>query len=250
MNEWNEAGLDSVRSKTESCLVCDITLLRLVAVAGVAIVATASFGQDADLTPGPIESSDFEALKEASPFGRVLDPAEVYVLRGVASFDDIQMATVYNRQTKKTVIVTPEKKTDEGLQLVEVSQPPSAPEYALAAVSARISFAGDEVELRYEKSQISPQTRPGGGGDGRSDGRGDGHGKGDDGKRKGPSKEDIARYRALPQEKQQKLREYIGHVMRSYPNISREERGNMIRGAMIRLTDGRDLDVPKPPEKK
>jgi hypothetical protein len=38
--------------------------------------------------------------------------------------------------------------------------------------------------------------------------------------------------------------------MRSYPNISREERGNMIRGAMIRLTDGRDLDVPKPPEKK
>jgi hypothetical protein len=227
-------------------LVRDLTLLSLVAVSGVVIVATASFGQGADLTPGPVESSDFEALKEASPFGRVLDPAEVYVLRGVASFDDIQMATVYNRQTKKTVIVTPEKKTDEGLQLVEVSQPPSAPEYALTAVSARISFAGDEVELRYEESQISPQTRPGGGGDG----RGDGHGKGDDGKRKGPSKEDIARYRALPQEKQQKLREYIGHVMRSYPNISREERGNMIRGAMIRLTDGRDLDVQKPPEKK
>lgn len=246
MNEWNEARFTPVRSKTQPCLVRDLTLLSLVAVSGVVIVATASFGQGADLTPGPVESSDFEALKEASPFGRVLDPAEVYVLRGVASFDDIQMATVYNRQTKKTVLVTPEKKTDEGLQLVEVSQPPSAPEYALAAVSARISFAGDEVELRYEESQISPQTRPGGGGDG----RGDGHGKGDDGKRKGPSKEDIARYRALPQEKQQKLREYIGHVMRSYPNISREERGNMIRGAMIRLTDGRDLDVQKPPEKK
>ncbi|MCH1407598.1 MAG: hypothetical protein L7V87_01065 [Verrucomicrobiales bacterium] len=246
MNEWNEARLNPVRSKTESCLVCDITLLRLVAVAGVAIVATASFGQDADLTPGPIESSDFEALKEASPFGRVLDPAEVYVLRGVASFDDIQMATVYNRQTEKTVLVTPEKETEEGLQLVEVSQPPSAPEYALAAVSARISFAGDEVELRYEESQILPQPRPDGGGDGRRNE----HGKGDDGKRKGPSKEDVARYRALPQEKQQKLREYIGHVMRSYPNISREERGNMIRGAMIRLTDGQDLDVPKPPEKK
>ncbi len=246
MNEWNEARLNPVRSKTQPCLVRDLTLLSLVAVSGVAIVATASFGQGADLTPGPVESSDFEALKAASPFGRVLDPAEVYVLRGVASFDDIQMATVYNRQTKKTVLVTPEKKTEEGLQLVEVSQPPSAPGYALAAVSARISFAGDEVELRFGESQISPQSRPGGGGDGRRDG----HGKGDDGKRKGPSKEDIARYRALPQEKQQKLREYIGHVMRSYPNISREERGNMIRGAMIRLTDGRDLDVPKPPEKK
>lgn len=33
--------------------------------------------------------------------------------------------------------------------------------------------------------------------------------------------------------------------MKNYPNLSREERGNMIRGAMMRLTDGRDLEVPQ-----
>lgn len=225
-----------VRSVTQPCLKCGGNLLILLS------TCTAAFSQDS-ITPGAVETSDFDALKEASPFGRVLDPAEVYVLRGVAAFDDIQMATVYNRETKKTFLVTPEKKTEEGLQLVEVRRPPAPPDRALEAVSARISFAGDEMEIKYEAAQISPQPRPGGGDRGR-----DGKGKGGDGKRRGPSKEDIERYRSLPQEKQQKLREYIGHVMRSYPNISREERGNMIRGAMIRLQDGRDLDVPSPPQ--
>ncbi len=35
--------------------------------------------------------------------------------------------------------------------------------------------------------------------------------------------------------------------MKNYPNLSREERGNMIRGAMMRLTDGRDLEIPQAP---
>ncbi len=33
--------------------------------------------------------------------------------------------------------------------------------------------------------------------------------------------------------------------MKNYPNLSREERGNMIRGAMMRLDDGRDLEIPQ-----
>jgi tetratricopeptide (TPR) repeat protein len=49
------------------------------------------------------------------------------------------------------------------------------------------------------------------------------------------------------EEKQAKLREYIGAVMKNYPNLSREERGNLIRGAMMRLTDGRDIEVPQAP---
>ena len=65
-------------------------------------------------------------------------------------------------------------------------------------------------------------------------------------KRKGPSKEDIDRYKSLSDEKRNKLRGYIGHVMKTYPNMSREERGNMIRGAMIRLSDGRDIEYPQP----
>jgi hypothetical protein len=34
--------------------------------------------------------------------------------------------------------------------------------------------------------------------------------------------------------------------MKSYPNMSRDEKGNLIRGAMIKLTDGRDIEMPTP----
>ncbi|MEM9018904.1 MAG: hypothetical protein AAGC68_17985, partial [Verrucomicrobiota bacterium] len=182
-----------------------------------------------------VEASDFDALTGGSPFSRVLDPAETYVLKGIASLDKLKFATVLNRKTKKTHLVTQGERNEEGIELVEVVEAEG-----LEGVSAKVSFAGDEVELKYETNQIAPgpDARPG-------PGRGPPGGK--DGQRRGPSKEDVERFRALGEEKQKKLREYIGHVMRSYPNLSREERGNMIRGAMIRLSDGRELEVPQAP---
>lgn len=187
--------------------------------------------------PEAVDGQDFSALKSGSPFLRVLDPAQKYVLRAVAALDDIQIATLQDRKTKKTILVTPEEVSEEGLQLVEVVGED------LEGVVAKITFAGEEVEFKYDSSQLFP--RGGSPGSTRVSGSG-----GDDGRRKGPSKEDIERYKALSDEKRNKLRAYIGHVMKTYPNLSRDERGNMIRGAMIRLSDGRELDFPKPDENR
>ncbi len=187
-----------------------------------------------ELVPSAVATDDFSALRTGSPFLRVLDPSERYVLRAVASFDDIQIATLEDRSSKKTILVTPEKENKEGLKLVEIVSGED-----LEGVLAKISFAGEEVEFKYDPSQIFPS----GGGSNR------GGSKPDD-KRKGPSKEDINRYKSLSEEKRNKLRSYIGHVMKSYPNLSREEKGNMIRGAMIRLGDGRDLDFKPVDQKK
>jgi hypothetical protein len=184
--------------------------------------------------PPGLDEGDFAALRGASPFSRVLDPAETYALRGYARLDGIQWATLYNKQTQKTLVVDPETLTEEGLRLIEIQ---TAPE--LEEVSARISFGGEEIELKYEPAQLSPQPRPP-----RSEGsRGSGEGE-----RRGPSPQDIERFRSLSEENQQKLRDYIGHIMRTYPEMSRTERGNMIRGAVVRLADGRDLEVPPAPE--
>ncbi|MCB1203114.1 MAG: hypothetical protein KDN18_02560 [Verrucomicrobiae bacterium] len=190
------------------------------------------------LSPEAPSETDFEALRQTSPFTRVLNLSETYALRGVARINGEQVATLYNRDTKKTIVVTPDGKNDAGISLVGVNRAPE-----LTGVIATISFAGDEAELRYEQSQISPEPKsgPGGGGPPGSTGRPP------EGERKGPSPQDIERYKALPEEKQAKLREYVGHVMRNYQNLSREERGNMIRGAMIRLTDGGDIEIPQTP---
>lgn len=186
--------------------------------------------------PDPVEGDDFSAIKNGSPFVRVLDPGEKYVLRAVAAFDDIQIATLQDRQTKETFLVTPEEVSEEGLQLVEV-----VPGEDLEGVAVKITFAGQEVEFKYETSQLFPRgVSPGssGGGDKKDE------------KRKGPSKEDIARYKSLSDEQRNKLRSYIGHVMKTYPNLSRDERGNMIRGAMTKLADGRELDFKAPDQNR
>ncbi len=192
-----------------------------------------------DQVPQAPSGDDFDALRKTSPFTRVLSFPETYALRGVATIDNIQVATLYNRETKKTLVITPDGNNEAGISLVGI-----VPAASLEGVSAKISFAGDEAELKYELSQIAPLPKgapnaPGGSGsrDGRSEG----------GERRGPSPQDIERFKALPEEKQAKLREYIGHVMRNYPGMPHEERGNLIRGAMIRLTDGRDLEMPPAP---
>ncbi|MEC5129340.1 hypothetical protein VSU19_21445 [Verrucomicrobiales bacterium BCK34] len=191
------------------------------------------------ILPASLEEGDFNSVRDASPFTRVLSISETYALRGVAELGAIQYATLYNREKKETILVSPEggqiQSDDPGIKLVQI-----VPARSLDGVAAKISFAGEEVELKYDTEQIAPTPAQGS-----SDGRRDGDRRGgDDGRHKGPSKEDIDRFRALPEEKQKKLREYIGHVMKSYPEMSRSEKGNLIRGAMIKLTDGRDIDMP------
>lgn len=187
------------------------------------------------ILPASLEDGDFDSVKEASPFTRVLSISETYALRGVAELGSIQYATLYNREKKKTILVSPEggqiESDDPGIKLVEI-----IPARSLDGVAAKISFAGEEVELKYDVAQIAPAPA--------QSSSSSGDRRGDDGKRKGPSKEDIDRFRKLPEEKQKKLREYIGQVMRSYPDMSRSEKGNLIRGAMIKLTDGRDIEMP------
>ena len=179
------------------------------------------------------EADDFAALKEASPFVRILNPAEIYTLKGVATLDDQPLATLYNRETKKSLLVSPDKASDEGIQLVEV-----AGGEGLEGVTATVSFAGEEVELKYQLQGLYPRSRGSGGPPQRGGGS-------DNGERRGPSQEDIERYKKLSDENRNQLRQYIGHIMKTYPNMSREERGNMIRGAMTRLSDGRGLDIPQ-----
>lgn len=203
-----------------------------------ALVVSAGVASDG-IVPSPAEEGDFASLKQASPFVRVLDPSETYVLRGVAEVDNISVATLQDRQTKKTFVVTRDEKNEAGIQLIEVS---SGGE--LAGVKATVSFAGEEIELGYDIAQFAAAPRSAS-----SQSRGK-DGGGPDGKRRGPSKEEMERYKALGPEKQKVFQQYIQQIVKKYPEMPREERGNMIRGALIRLTDGQELDLDAPAEKK
>jgi len=184
--------------------------------------------------PQPVSKEHFAAIHSQSPFLRTLNIAETYALRGVAEIGGDPVATLYNRQTKKTLLVTKDRPNEAGIQMIEV-----VPAQNLEGVGVKVSFAGEVVELKYDSSVVNPQPKAKGkpGGDGKSSG---------DGKRRGPSKEDMARYNSLTEEQKQKFRDYARQTMQKYPNLSREERFNMIRGAMTRLSDGHDISVDAP----
>ncbi len=192
--------------------------------------------------PQPIGSRHFEALTGNSPFLRPLNLTETYVLRGIARIDGEPVATLFNRETKKSVLVTTNKANAERMQLVAVNEADAI--LGITAITATITFDGEKVELKFEPERVAPAPKSseqhGGPGQGAHGEKG-----GDHGKRRGPSKEERARYEGLSEEKKAKFRTFMGQTMRKYPNLSREERGNMIRGALIRLSDGGDISVDK-----
>lgn len=122
-------------------------------------------------------------------------------------------------------------KPEGGLELVKIIEPSKGD---LTGVSARVSFAGEIAELKYEPEQLTPTQRKGAAGGSRGDGE-----------RRGPSSEDRKKYTTLSDDKKKKLHEYIKTTMKKYPNMPREERGNLIRGALQKLSEGRDLEIPK-----
>ncbi|MCB1064603.1 MAG: hypothetical protein KDN20_17000 [Verrucomicrobiae bacterium] len=184
--------------------------------------------------PPSLEANHFEALMGNSPFLRTLNLSETYALRGIAEIDGEQVATLYNRETKKSIIVSGVKVNAEQMKLVAVSE-----SEALDGISATIAVAGEEVDLKFELDRVAPKPKNPKGGSGPSN---TGVKKAEE-PRRGPSKEDMERYQALSDAQKEKFRDYIRQTMQKYPDMSREERGNMIRGAMTRLSDGHDISV-------
>ena len=192
--------------------------------------------------PVPVLPSHFENFISHSPFVRTLNLSETLALRGIAEINGEMVATLYNRETKKSVLVTAKEANAERMQLMEINESADPFGVDLIGVSATIAVAGEEVELKFDPERIAPQPKNS---HGKSHG-GPSSSSSDSKEHKGPSPQDIERYKALPPEKQEKLREYIRQTMQRYPDMSREERGNMIRGAMTRLVDGGDISMPPP----
>ncbi len=199
--------------------------------------AKPSLGEEDDGLPQPLDQQQFEPLRKRSPFLRTLNLADTYSFRGLATIDGKPVATLYNKETTKTILVTKEAPNDQGIQMVETTDSDE-----LQKVAIKVSFAGEEVVLKYEEAQITPQPRSPSGRDGNRGRDGD---RGSD-RRRGPSEQDRERYNSLTQEQKEKFHQYIRQTMQKYPDISQEERGNMIRGAMTRLLDGRDITLDGP----
>ena len=106
--------------------------------------------------PAAIDPSHFSAFLENSPFTRVLDLSQAYALTGIAEIDGEPVATILDREQKKTLVITGSQ-GPAGWKLVAIESG-ETPESA----AATIQFGDQETTvLRFDPTlrQGDPLTR-------------------------------------------------------------------------------------------
>lgn len=184
--------------------------------------------------PRQVTAGHFDTLKANSPFTRSINLSDSLILTGLATVDGKKVATLMNKQTKETYVVS-EEPNPQGWKMVDV-----AGNDDLETVAAKISVAGGEVvTVRYDESSLKPgEAKPAGGGGGEIKPGGErrfGQGEGRPPMFGGPSPEMRERMMALPEEKRKKLFEHMMKTRTEQPNLSWEERGQLFQKTLEKL---------------
>lgn len=196
------------------------------------LTAAESAGQpDPDL-PQPFDPSAVTAVTASSPFTRMVNMSDNLVLTGIAYINGKPVATVFNKETKESHIVSSEPNF-QGWVLNEAQPAPD-----ITRSRAVITIGGEQVKLTY--AAVSAEDLKGGKKEKDRD-RGDRGpppgGEGFRGERRGPSEEDRRRYEGLSEKAKERFRD----MMRSkfsdekFRNAPEEERRNIIRKEFERI---------------
>lgn len=102
--------------------------------------------------PKPVTEEDVAAWKANSPFLRTLDPSKSLVLTGIAHLDGGLFATLFDRDTKETHIVTGSA-NPQGWQIAGIEGDEANPQ----TVAVKISMPGGEIfPVRFDEGQLKP----------------------------------------------------------------------------------------------
>ncbi|MEM9282244.1 MAG: hypothetical protein AAGA96_10480 [Verrucomicrobiota bacterium] len=197
------------------------------------------WGDKGDLfLPGAIGDGDFNALTDQSPFSRSLSLSDSLILTGLATVNQEQVATLLNKETNETYVVS-SRSNAQGWKMVDLKVDPD-----LEKVAAKVSVEGGEVvTVRYSEFQLKPgEARPGGGAGEALPGQREGgkagmkgKGKGGDGERRGPSPEMREKMAQLSDEQRSQMFQKMMELREQNPDMSREERGKIMADMVSRM---------------
>lgn len=189
------------------------------------LAAAASLAAQEDVAPAAIVAEDFGALKGQSPFLRSLNLSDLLILTGFAEVEGERVATVMNKETKETYVVSTQTNS-QGWKMVEMKS-----DGDLETVSAKIAIDGGEVvTVRYAEFQLKPgeskpaagpSTEPNGGptaiiAASRRGGRSE---------RRGPPPEIREKMDRLSEDQRRQLFDQMRELRERNPFMSREESG-------------------------
>jgi hypothetical protein len=188
--------------------------------------ATASKSADPEL-PQPVDARDVQSLVTNPPFTRTLNLSDSLALTGIAYVEGKPVATILNRETKQSFVVS-EEPNAQGWKLAETNASKN-----LQRAEVKIMLGAETVTVRYGEDQLTPgakkQAPPSSGGPtpppGGPPGGYDPRFRtstllGDDGREK---------YYALPDNTRDKLRDSIRQYREQNPNASMEQLSSFAR---------------------
>lgn len=172
---------------------------------------------DETTLPTAAVAADFASLQSASPFSRTLSLSDSLILTGIATVNDEQVATLLNKETKETYVVS-SRLNSQGWKMVELQT-----DSDLEKVAAKVAIAGGEVvTVRYAEWQLKPgESKPGAGtGEGGQVRDGERRRFGDGG---GPPPEIREKMEKLTEEQRTKLFTKMAELREKHPEMSRDE---------------------------
>ncbi len=186
-----------------------------------------------DVAPAAVVAEDFDALKGQSPFLRSLNLSDLLILTGFAEVEGERVATVMNKETKETYVVSSQTNS-QGWKMVEVKS-----EGDLETVAAKIAIDGGEVvTVRYAEFQLKPgESKPAAGPSTEPNGgptaivvasRREGGRSG----RRGPSPEMREKMGRLSEDQRRQLFNRMRELREQNPFMSREESGRIFLESM------------------
>jgi hypothetical protein len=188
--------------------------------------------EDSEL-PQPFDPGTLNALIENPPFTRTVNPSDSLVLSGLAFIDGKPVATLFDSDTKSSIIVS-EQPNVKGWTLSEAVGTGD-----IRSAQAKVSIGGEIVSIRYNKDALTPdKLKKQKSGDPRGGPPPGGPPPGSGGyERSGPrpSQEDIERYRSLSDKARDKLREEFTKNRERLMNATPEERSAFMRSTFERV---------------
>lgn len=220
------------KPRSHSPAIASLLVTSLLACASLpGAVAQEVVSAEVPVIPLPVTEDDFAALKASSPFLRSLDLSQSLKLTGVARIEGQLYATLVDRESKKTHLVT-QAANPEGWRMVAVG----GNQADLTSVTAEIAMASGEVfAVRYDETQLHPpEARPGAPGssqggpqrgpDGRPVYANFREGISGDGFRGPPPPEMVAKLEKLDEKTRDRLIQGIREYRDKNPNVSSEDR--------------------------
>lgn len=178
---------------------------------------------DPDL-PQPFDPASLGPVIENSPFTRIVSISDSLVLTGMAYVDGKAVVTIFDKNEKKSIVVTDEPNL-KGWKLVE-----ALPVGKIERAQAKIAIGGETFSIRHAALGKDDFKKDGKSGDKGSKGS-DQSGGDRYNRSRGPSEEDRKKYESLSDKAKDKFRDAMREKFSDdkFRNAPEEDRRNAIR---------------------